>query len=278
MPRVTISYRRDDSLGVTGRIFDRLTARYGRETVFRDLESVRVGLDFRTQVRKALGETDVVIAVIGPKWLGPRSGHNRLMNGADPVRVEIETALRQEVPLIPVLVSGGTMPSAEKLPETLNSFAYRNALTIDDGKDFDIHVARLFDAITEILGIEEITSARTVPPEPLAPRQEGTPAAVASTPVDLDQIVVERDALRSERDALLAQVNELRDRERMSAMEVNYTADEAAASQYEADHTELTAALEANRRAFAKRILVHNVCFAILSVAVVCLGFYAFLR
>ncbi|HLJ06542.1 MAG TPA: toll/interleukin-1 receptor domain-containing protein [Acetobacteraceae bacterium] len=278
MPRITISYRRDDSLGVTGRIFDRLAARYGRETVFRDLESVRVGLDFRAQVRKALSETDIVIAVIGPKWLGPRSGNNRLMNGADPVRVEIETALRQEVPLIPVLVSGAAMPSAEKLPDTLNSFAYRNALTIDDGRDFDIHISRLFDAIAEILELEEATSARTVPPEPLMPRPEAPPATVSSASADLAQLVAERDMLRSERDTFVAEVNELRDRERMYAMEVNYTADEAAASQYETDHAELTAALETNRRAFAKRIVVHNFCFVILSAALACLGFYAFMR
>jgi hypothetical protein len=275
MPRVTISYRRDDSLGVTGRIFDRLTGHYGRETVFRDIDNIGVGLDFRSQIRKALSETDVVVAVVGPKWLGPRSGHNRLMNGADPVRVEIETALRHEVPLIPILVSGAVMPSAENLPETLNSFAYRNALTVDSGKDFDVHMARLFDAITEILGVETATDARTLPPEPRIAKPDPDSVAPSS---ELGRVIAERDALRAERDDLFVQVEQLRKRESAFTMELNYAAEEAAVGQHEVDVAELTAQLEVSRRAFAKRMIAHNLVFASLTAFAVFLSFYAFLR
>ena len=74
MPRITISYRRDDSDVITGRIFDRLSAHYGRETVFRDIDSIPLGVDFRKHVNSVIDDTDIMVAVVGPKWIGPRPG------------------------------------------------------------------------------------------------------------------------------------------------------------------------------------------------------------
>ncbi len=136
MPRITISYRRDDSDVITGRIFDRLSAHYGRETVFRDIDSIPLGVDFRKHVNSVIDDTDIMIAVVGPKWIGPRPGQSRLDNAADPVRVEIDAALRKGVPLIPVLVLRAQMPRADQLPPSLEDFAYRNAATIDAGPGF----------------------------------------------------------------------------------------------------------------------------------------------
>ncbi|HEV2186681.1 MAG TPA: toll/interleukin-1 receptor domain-containing protein, partial [Stellaceae bacterium] len=116
MPRITISYRRDDSDVITGRIFDRLSAHYGRETVFRDIDSIPLGVDFRKHVNSVIDDTDIMVAVVGPKWIGPRPGQSRLDNAADPVRVEIDAALRKKVPLIPVLVLRAQMPRADQLP------------------------------------------------------------------------------------------------------------------------------------------------------------------
>lgn len=90
MPRITISYRREDSGVITGRIFDRLVARYGREAIFRDIDYIPFGVDFRAHIEKALGGSDAVLAIVGPKWVGPEGARNRLDNSADPVRVEIE--------------------------------------------------------------------------------------------------------------------------------------------------------------------------------------------
>src|SRR5712692_2749856 len=112
MARITISYRRDDSGVITGRIFDRLVTRYGREAIFRDIDDVPFGVDFRTHIDEVLSASNVVLAIVGPQWIGPRELPSRLSNPADPVRVEIETALRRKVPLIPVLVLGGAMPGA----------------------------------------------------------------------------------------------------------------------------------------------------------------------
>src|SRR5579864_1419120 len=182
MSRITISYRRDDSDVITGRIFDRLSAHYGRETVFRDIDSIPLGVDFRKHVNSVLDDTDIMVAVVGPKWIGPRPGQSRLDNAADPVRVEIDAALRKKVPLIPVLVLRAQMPRADQLPPSLEDFAYRNAATIDAGQDFDTHMARLIRAIDNLLEGQAKSSASTAvsstaestlaPPAPLAAEKE----------------------------------------------------------------------------------------------------------
>src|SRR5215212_10421748 len=143
MPQITISYRRDDSLDITGRIFERLAAHYGRESVFRDIDNIPPGVDFRKHINSLLDASDIVLAIVGPRWIGPRASQNRLANAADPVRVEIETALRKEHPLIPVLVQRARMPQVEQLPESMQEFAYRNAVEVDSGRDFDHHMTGL---------------------------------------------------------------------------------------------------------------------------------------
>src|SRR5713226_935263 len=160
MPRITISYRRDDSAAMTGRIFDRLAAHYGRESIFRDIDNIPPGVDFRKHIDGILDESDVVLAIVGPRWVGPRGGQSRLTNAADPVRVEIETALRKNCPLIPVLVLRGSMPRVEQLPDSLQDFAYHNAVSVDTGQDFDVHMARLIRAMDRML---DGTAARTAP-------------------------------------------------------------------------------------------------------------------
>jgi TIR domain len=78
MAKITISYRRDDSMDITGRIFDRLTSRYGRETVFRDIDSIPPGLDFREHIRASIEDSDVLMVVVGPRWMGgSRHGHSQ---------------------------------------------------------------------------------------------------------------------------------------------------------------------------------------------------------
>src|SRR5665213_3682485 len=85
MPRITISYRREDSLDITGRIFDRLVAHFGRQTVFRDIDNIPPGVDFRRHVDTVLDESDIILAVVGPRWIGPRVNQSRLASPADPV-------------------------------------------------------------------------------------------------------------------------------------------------------------------------------------------------
>jgi hypothetical protein len=194
MPRIAISYRREDSGVITGRIFDRLVVRYGRDAIFRDIDNIPIGVDFRAHVDQVLGASDVVLAVVGPQWMGPSALQSRLGDEADPVRVEIEAALRKGAPLIPVLVLGAAMPMASQLPESLKDFAYRNAIRLDAGQDFDVHISRLLRAMDRILGLsaepaqESVGGATAVLAQPDPPKRHrmligGSIAAVLSLAV-----------------------------------------------------------------------------------------------
>jgi TIR domain len=167
MTRIAISYRRGDSGVIAGRIFDRLVAHYGRDAIFRDIDSIPPGVDFRVHINKVLSQADIILALVGPRWIGPRGGHSRLNDEADPVRVELETALQRGVPLIPVLVMGASMPRAAQLPESLRDFAFRNAVQVDAGQDFDDHISRLIRAIDGLV--------RTSGDAPTAPSADTTP-------------------------------------------------------------------------------------------------------
>lgn len=185
MPRITISYRRDDSLDITGRIFDRLAAHFGREAVFRDIDSIPPGVDFRRHLETTLRTSDVILAIIGPQWAGSSQNQSRLGSAADPVRIEIETALKVNKPLIPVLVSRAVMPSPEQLPDSLRDFAFHNAVSIDSGQDFDVHIDRLIRAMERLLEVDEARAtnvqaadAATLPPAPS--RETAIPARVSA--------------------------------------------------------------------------------------------------
>ena len=107
-----------------------------------------------------LGETDVALVVIGKRWFGAGRGRRRIDDPADPVRVEVETALRSGVSVVPVLVEGGAIPKLEQLPDSLQNLVYRNGLEVNSGRDFDQHIERLIRNINPILtGVEQRRAA-----------------------------------------------------------------------------------------------------------------------
>jgi predicted ATPase/tetratricopeptide (TPR) repeat protein len=152
LAKVLISYRRSDSAGIVGRIYDRLVARYGAEGVFLDVDKIPFGVDFREHVRERLAGADVVLAIVGSHWLGARHGHARIRDDDDPVRMEIEAALAAGTPLCPVLIDGARMPSERELPPTLSRFAYVNAAPLEAGRDFEHDVSRLIASLDALLG------------------------------------------------------------------------------------------------------------------------------
>jgi hypothetical protein len=156
-----VSYRRSDSQAIAGRIVDRLIAEFGAQTVFMDVDNIPFGIDFRRHIQSALSQAEVLIAVVGPDWRGAGSdGRSRIQEEDDPVRVEIETALRQELMVIPVLVDGAGMPKAAELPDSLKTFAFLNAAPVDVGRDFRPHVDRLVQSIDELLARKTGRSSR----------------------------------------------------------------------------------------------------------------------
>ena len=118
MSSVFISYRRTDSEGYAGRIFDRLHQEFGNQ-VFRDVDTIDGGTRFPDEIDKQLGICKVVLVVIGPNWLDVRdeSGKRRLEDPQDWVRIEVSTALPHNVCVIPVTVGGAQLPAAKDLPK-----------------------------------------------------------------------------------------------------------------------------------------------------------------
>lgn len=148
---IAISYRREDSSAVTGRLFDRLQAEFGRRNVFMDFDSIPFGVDFREKIKVTLEKARVVVAVVGPDWAGQLEGQRRIDDPRDFVRIEVAAALQRGIPVIPVLLNNTTMPDPEQLPEELRPFAFRNALVLDTGVDFHHHADRLISGIHEIV-------------------------------------------------------------------------------------------------------------------------------
>jgi hypothetical protein len=128
---IFISYRRDDAAGHAGRLADNLVERFGRNRIFRDIDNIEPGEDFVTKIENAVGSCDILLAVIGRTWLSP-NGSGRLDNPNDFVRLEIATALRRNIRVIPVLVQRASMPKPEDLPDDLDSLTRRNAVELTD--------------------------------------------------------------------------------------------------------------------------------------------------
>jgi hypothetical protein len=132
--RLFLSYRRDDTAGRAGRLFDGLTQRLGPGRVFQDVEAIAPGLDFERAVADSLESADASVVVIGPEWatVTAPGGGRRLERDDDFVRLEVGVALRSERPVVPVLVGGAEMPRPEDLPDELRPLLKRQAFTVRD--------------------------------------------------------------------------------------------------------------------------------------------------
>ena len=147
--KIFISYRRADSTDVTGRIYDRLTGHFGRSAIFKDVDSIPLGIDFKEHLKEAVSRCKIFLVVIGNRWLNATDSkqENRLQDPGDFVRIEIEAALNQDILIIPLLVHGATMPTEEHLPPSLRKLIYRNGLPVRSDPDFHRDMDRLIAAI-----------------------------------------------------------------------------------------------------------------------------------
>jgi formylglycine-generating enzyme required for sulfatase activity len=168
MSKILISYRREDSADVTGRIYDRLIQVFP-QSVFRDVDSIPLGLDFRTYLDEQVAKCDVFLAVIGRDWMKAkgRKGKSRLEDPGDFVRVEIESALKREIPVIPVLVQGAAIPKAERLPASIQDLSYRNGIAVRPDPDFHKDMDRLIAKLKQpVQGLAEFKIERGTPSKP----------------------------------------------------------------------------------------------------------------
>lgn len=148
MPRIFISYRRDDSIGHAGRLHDRLSDHLGDDQVFMDIDDIQSGKDWVKVIENAVGSCDVLIALIGKQWLTITDAkeRRRLDDPKDFVRLEIATALKRDILVIPVLVRGATMPRSQDLPTPLKKLVSHNPLQLSDSR-FRPDVNRLIEVL-----------------------------------------------------------------------------------------------------------------------------------
>jgi hypothetical protein len=172
MRGVFISYRREDVEGHAGRLFQDLTAQFGKDAVFMDVAAIEPGRDFRRIIDQQVASCGVLLAMIGKGWLDAKNekGLRRLDEPTDFVRLETASALKRDIPVVPVLVHGGKMPRAEDLPDDLKDLAYRNGVELTHAR-WDSDVQLLVKALRPYVGRagQEPGSANPTPPAEATP-------------------------------------------------------------------------------------------------------------
>jgi len=130
---IFISYRREDASGHAGRLSDKLSEHFRKDKIFMDIDNIQPGEDFVQVIENAVGSCEILIAIIGRQWLAsPGETSRRLDDPSDFVRLEIASALKREIPVVPVLVQRATMPKPQDLSDDLTKFSRLNAIEISD--------------------------------------------------------------------------------------------------------------------------------------------------
>jgi hypothetical protein len=155
-----MSYRREDTDFPAAWLFDRLVGHFGEGQVFKDVDVIQPGDDFAEVIRSAVASCDVLLVLIGDRWLTitDDNGQRRLDDPGDFVRLEIQAALNRNIRVIPILVGKARMPLPAELPECLAKLTGRQALDLSPAH-FDADIDKLLKALGEAL--------RDVDPAPL---------------------------------------------------------------------------------------------------------------
>lgn len=171
--QVFISYRRDDAAGYARAVYAELAREFGAERIFIDVDDIAAGQAFDKAIRREVGAAQVLLALIGRRWLGERDGAPARIHDVDDfVRIEVATGLARGMRVIPLLLDGAPMPSEAQLPEPLRPLARRNALELDNSR-FAADIKRLVTTLHETL------AASSAAPAPAAQRRVSLRAAMA---------------------------------------------------------------------------------------------------
>jgi hypothetical protein len=138
MGKVFVSYRRDDTEYVSGYISAQFMNVFGKDNVFIDVDKIQGGSDYRVAIGNAIAESSIMLVIIGPRWLYASDIANgrRIDQPNDPVRLEVETALQRDIPILPILVQGTSMPVESELPAPIARLTYQHAFPVRSGRDF----------------------------------------------------------------------------------------------------------------------------------------------
>lgn len=187
MGAIFVSYRRSDSQGEAGRLFDDLVKHFGDNMVFMDVAGIEAGRDFRKVIEENVARCGVLLVVIGPEWLHAKdeSGERRLDDPSDFVRLETASALSRDIPVIPVLVRNAEMPHSEQLPEGLKDLAYRNCCELTHAR-WKSDIQLLIDPLRRLIGDSGESGKKIGPKQPTASSQRGTPKQEVSGSTELE--------------------------------------------------------------------------------------------
>ena len=151
-PQIFISYRRDDAAGYARAVYDELARQFGAERVFIDVDDIVAGQIFDDVIQRAVGQSLVLLVLIGKRWRGERDGAlARINEPGDLVRQEVAAALARGMRVIPLLLDDAAMPTEAQLPDDLRALAKRNALELGNAR-FASDMERLVAALRDTLG------------------------------------------------------------------------------------------------------------------------------
>ena len=172
---IFISYRRDDTRHVAGRLAGDLMDRFGAERIFRDIDSIDAGDEFPQRLDKALNHCVLMLVLIGRQWLGATDGQQRrrLDDPNDWVRLEIATALRRGIRVVPVMVEDTALPPEDQLPEELRPLVRRQARMLSDAR-WRGDLQAMVDFVVKLPGMTPLDAA------PANPAHAGTVPKAAS--------------------------------------------------------------------------------------------------
>jgi TIR domain/Bacterial PH domain len=172
---VFISYRREDSAYAASFLFNLLETHFGKARVFWDVDSIQLGDDFPAAIQAGVGRCRVMLAFIGDRWLTitGKDGKPRLEDPNDFVRLEIEAGLTRDIRVIPVLINGARMPSANQVPTSLARLEHLQAFELS-ASHFQLDAARLIKLLDGFIEAEATRPMSLTGPLPvrLAPDEK----------------------------------------------------------------------------------------------------------
>ena len=149
---IFISYRRSDTEFAAKALFDECSEKFGKQCVFKDIDSMGTTVDYRERIKEAIADSKVVLVLIGRHWISASDGNGkrRLENKNDPVRLEIEFAFETGVEIIPILCGDVKMPTADNLPKMISRLVNANAFLMRSDSAFERDLSGIVKAIDNI--------------------------------------------------------------------------------------------------------------------------------
>src|SRR5258705_8970637 len=182
MTTVFVSYRREETAGEARALFNELSTKLGKDSVFMDVDNIALGRDFRQILQEHLASCDLLLVMVGRGWLDAKnaSGRIRLEEPSDFVRLEIESALKRNIPVTPVLVQGAQMPTVDQLPGDIKDFAYRNGFELSHSR-WESDVAEMCKRLGLVKEQASGTNRKVNTSGAESPADDGTQVKVART-------------------------------------------------------------------------------------------------